>query len=100
MVIKIQPDRKLEREPNLSSRSPLESQKNVVQIHKSIQIIKFIKHILNKKKKKKKKKKKNNNNNNSNKKQPRIRRRRTRRRNDQEAKVEKEATATMAKKQC
>ena len=43
LVIKIQPDRKLEREPNLGSRSPLESQNYVVQIHKSIQIIKFIK---------------------------------------------------------
>ena len=47
LVIKIQLDRKLERESNLGSRSPLESQNYVVQIHKSIQIIKFIKHILN-----------------------------------------------------
>ena len=33
LVIKIQPDRNLERKPNLGSWYPLESQKNVVQIH-------------------------------------------------------------------
>ena len=33
LVIKIQPDRNLERKPNLGSWYPLESQKNVVPIH-------------------------------------------------------------------